>query len=105
MTPPNLNMGKFCCFALQMRTSSDLRSAIQLDPNVYACAVKPFDIDEFWRENLGALEVAAIERSTLFLTLKHQIQVSKFRILKAGYTRIIMRSWSKALGTRCEAFF
>jgi len=68
MNIPNLPNGKFCCFALQTRVSESITGPIPLASNIYATTEKPFHIDEWWRQQLGDLEIANIDRCSLFLT-------------------------------------
>ncbi len=67
MQLPNLHTRNFCCFALQTRVSENVSGVTQLGQNVCATTEKPFYIDEWWRQQLGELEIAAIERCSLFL--------------------------------------
>jgi hypothetical protein len=65
---PPLHTGNFCCFALQTRVSENLQGVTQLGQHIYATTEKPFYIDEWWRQQLGELEIADLERCSLFLT-------------------------------------
>jgi hypothetical protein len=64
----NVANGKFCCFAIQTRVSESITGAIRVGSNIYASREKPFHIDEWWQQQLGELEIADIERCSLFLT-------------------------------------
>lgn len=67
MTLPNLNTGIFSCFGLRTRVSLDLQKVTQLGPKVYATTYSPFKIDEWWQRQLGELEIAEVDKCSLFL--------------------------------------
>jgi hypothetical protein len=96
---PNLHTGNFCCFALQTRVSENLIGVTkELGENVYATTEKPFYTDQWWRQQLGELEISDIERCTLFLiaqTPDTHIDVPQLnsRLHSYFYALLALRRW------------
>jgi hypothetical protein len=67
MSLPNLNKGIFSCFGLRTRVSLELQKVTKLGPAVYATTYSPFEIDEWWQRQLGELEIAEVDKCSLFL--------------------------------------
>lgn len=67
MSIPLLTTGNFACLALRTRVSHGLPRTNKLEDGVYVTTEMPFVIDDFWRENIGKIESAHIERCTLFI--------------------------------------
>ena len=67
MPLPNPNTGNFCCFGLRTRVSADLPEEPQVEAGLYATTNAPFHIDEWWQKQLGEIELAEIDKCTLFL--------------------------------------
>jgi hypothetical protein len=65
VTIPQFATGAFHCFGLRARV--DLGELIQVDAGIYASPEPPFYIDEWWKEQLGKLQVETINRCSLFL--------------------------------------
>ncbi len=59
--------GSFCCFALSTRIANDFVVPIKFGDQMYATSKPPFYIDEWWREQLGEIEVGQINNCNLFL--------------------------------------
>lgn len=67
MSIPILQTGNFACLAIKTRVSFELRLPIKLTDGVYATTEIPFQIDEFWKENIGKLESNHITGCNLFI--------------------------------------
>lgn len=67
MDVPLPTTGHFCCFALSTHTGDDLIAPIKFGNGLYAVSKPPFYIDDWWRQQLGALEVHQVEQCNLFL--------------------------------------
>jgi hypothetical protein len=68
MTIPQPNSGKFACYGLTTRTSGEFDQPLLFDDGLYASATPPFFIDDWWREQLGELEMRRINECSLFIT-------------------------------------
>jgi hypothetical protein len=67
MSIPILQTGNFACLAIKTHVSFELRQPVQLADGVYTATECPFQIDEFWRENIGKLESKHITNCNLFI--------------------------------------
>ena len=63
---PILQTGNFACLAIKTRVSFELHLPIKLTDGVYVTTEIPFQIDEFWKENIGKLESNHITGCNLF---------------------------------------
>jgi hypothetical protein len=68
MSIPKLTTGKFYCYALRARASPNLARTLELDDGLYVSSAPPFLLDDWWREQIGAIESRHIvEESDLFI--------------------------------------
>lgn len=81
MSIPRLSVGNFACFAIKTRVSSELRRPAQLGDGVYATTDMPFQIDEFWRENIGKIDSDHIADSSLFILAQSDDPNSTSKVL------------------------
>lgn len=81
MSIPRLTIGNFACFAINTRVSSELRCPAQLGDSVYATTEMPFQINDFWRENIGKIDTDHIANSNLFLLAQSDDPESTSRVL------------------------
>jgi hypothetical protein len=68
MLIPRLTTGKFHCYALRTWVAREFTHPINFDDGLYASPHAPFVVDDWWKEQLGQIEMNRItHESNLFL--------------------------------------
>jgi hypothetical protein len=68
MTIPQMTSGKFACYGLTTRVADEFSQPVLFNDDLYATAEPPFFIYEWWRSQIGELEIRRINDCSLFIT-------------------------------------